>query len=84
MARTDVAGLEDEIMEERVDGFARGARPICVFCSSPWTDDMIEVLDVSASGGCETCGYGASVYGSVQIVCRSCDRLIYRKDGHLD
>lgn len=36
------------------------------FCSEPWTDDMIRVLDISCSEGCETCGNG--------------ERLIYRKE----
>lgn len=57
-----------------------GQAPICVFCNTPWTDDMIRVLDVEASGGCDTCGYGFYVSGSIDITCSNCKRLIYKKD----
>jgi len=55
-------------------------RPLCPFCSKPWTDDMIKVLDVSQSGGCDTCGHGATTTATVDITCDSCKRLIYRKE----
>lgn len=54
-------------------------RPLCPFCSAPWTDDMIDV-EASASEGCDTCGWGGGAYGEVRIVCASCDRLIYVKE----
>lgn len=57
-------------------------RPLCPFCSEPWTDDMIRVLDISCSEGCETCGYGSTGTATVDITCESCERLIYRKEFH--
>jgi hypothetical protein len=55
-------------------------RPLCPFCSAPWTDDMIKVEDVSCSQGCDTCGYGGSASGTVKIHCEACEKLIYQKD----
>jgi hypothetical protein len=62
------------------EGFVKGARPICGFCNAPWTDDMVRLLDVYSSGGCDSCGYGARSIATVDITCAACDRLIYRKE----
>ena len=32
-------------------GFQKGARPICMFCSAPWSDEMIKVYDIDARHG---------------------------------
>lgn len=66
---------------ERVDGFAPGARPLCVFCSSPWTDDMIRVYDVDAQHGDGSFDFGPeNEKATVDITCTTCGRLIYRKE----
>ena len=55
-------------------------KPTCPYCHAEWTDDMIKVEDISSSEGCDSCGWGAEVTGSVNIHCSSCKRLIYQKD----
>lgn len=55
-------------------------KPLCPFCSHPWTDDMVKVFTES-SGGCETCGYGGYTSYELDITCEECGKLIYRKEG---
>ncbi len=40
---------------------------------------MIKV-ESYASGGCPTCGHGERVWGTVDIHCSNCEKLIYRKE----
>ena len=62
-------------------GFAPGARPLCVFCGAPWTDDMVRVFDIDASHGCGSYDFGPeNQRATVDITCSTCDRLIYRKE----
>lgn len=68
--------------QPELDGFAPGARPICGFCNAPWTDDMLK-LQAEAD---EDWGYYPGdhcidgIDATVDIVCSSCNRLIYRKE----
>lgn len=63
------------------DGFQSGARPLCPFCSKPWTDDMISVYDIDASHGEGSYDFGPeNQRATVDISCSSCNRLIYRKE----
>lgn len=63
------------------DGFAEGARPICVFCNAPWTDDMIRVFNVDARHGQGSYDFGPEdERATIDITCTSCERLIYRKE----
>ncbi len=63
------------------EGFQPGARPICVFCNAPWTDDMIRVFDVDACHGEGSYYFGPeNERATVDITCSSCNRLIYRKE----
>jgi hypothetical protein len=66
-----------------VRGFTSGARPICVFCNAPWTDDMIRVYDVDASHRAGSYDVGPEdQQATVDITCTNCKRLIYRKAFH--
>lgn len=55
--------------------------PLCVFCSAPWTDDMVKVL---AEAEMEHGYYGDSYVDYIDVVvdvtCSTCRRLVYRKE----
>ncbi len=57
-------------------------KPLCVFCSKPWTDEMVQV---SASAELEHGYYPGEIDGCeidtvIDVICSSCDRLVYRKE----
>lgn len=56
------------------------SRVLCPFCSTPWTNGMVKLYEQHGSdcydSGC--CTYGTA---GVEIVCASCDRIIYKKEG---
>jgi len=56
------------------------SKPLCPYCKAEWTDDMIAVEELSASEGCETCGYGQEITGKVVITCSECKKVIYVKE----
>lgn len=71
---------ERKVAEQKVDGFAEGARPLCVFCNTPWTDDMIDIYDIDASHGPGSYDFGPeNETATLTVECSSCDRLIYSK-----
>lgn len=73
--------MSSDILETEPSGFAPGARPICVFCNEPWTDEMIKA---SAEAEMYDGYYGDSWVDHIDMViditCGSCKRLIYRKE----
>ena len=55
--------------------------PLCVWCSAPWTDDM---LTVSADAEMDN-GYYGDIFVEyidvvIDITCSTCKRLVYRKE----
>lgn len=56
--------------------------PLCVYCSAPWTDDM---LNVSAEADMDWGYYPGeasvdSVDVNIDVTCSTCKRLVYRKE----
>ncbi|MBV6487607.1 MAG: hypothetical protein GHHEDOFH_01554 [Pseudorhodoplanes sp.] len=71
--------------KKEIAGFQPGARPICAFCNAPWTDEMIRVYDVDARHGEGSYDFGPECQrATVDIECKSCGRLIYRKEYRAD
>ena len=67
--------------DPEVDGFAPGARPVCVVCNTPWTDDMISIYDIDAHHGQDSYDFGPEDQrATVDITCAHCSKLIYRKE----
>ncbi|MDP3938240.1 MAG: hypothetical protein Q8R92_08900 [Deltaproteobacteria bacterium] len=55
--------------------------PLCVFCSAPWTDDMMQVyakadLEVGYYGDVD----GVQIDMTIDVTCSSCNRVVYRKE----
>ncbi len=59
--------------KERDGDFTR--RPLCQFCSAPWTDNMI-ATEEELGGYYPTCAYSETY---LDITCHACGRLIHRK-----
>jgi hypothetical protein len=60
--------------------------PLCVFCSAPWTDEMLKVY---AKGDYDFGYYPGefSVDGydvTIDVTCSTCGRLVYRKEVRQD
>ncbi len=65
------------------EGFAVGSRPLCPFCSKPWSACMMGRFENSKLDT----GYYGDVYGvetTIDITCDGCERLIYRKEVEID
>jgi hypothetical protein len=69
--------MEGMVSKKRQQQF----RPLCPFCGAEWNDENVQVHDVYASGGCDTCGFGTRYSYTVEIKCHSCGRLMYQKEG---
>jgi len=83
--RPDHTIKEGSIMADLVGadgvGFVNGGRPLCGFCNTPWSDDMIRVFDVDATHGPDSYDMGPEdETATIDITCSTCDRLIYRKE----
>lgn len=52
--------------------------PLCVFCSAPWTDDMLKAYaEADVTFGDYGCVEAVEI--TVDVTCSSCRRLVYRK-----
>lgn len=72
-------------MNNEIDGFVDGARPSCVFCGMLWTDSMINIYDIDAAHGEGSYDFGPeNQTATLDIICSSCDRLIYSKEHRED
>lgn len=55
--------------------------PLCVWCSAPWTDDMLKVLAESEmEHGYYDDSWVAHTDVVIDVTCSSCKRLVYRKE----
>ena len=56
--------------------------PLCVWCSAPWTDDMVKVLAASEvqAGYYEGDIDSVDTVVNIDVTCSSCNRLVYRKE----
>jgi len=55
-------------------------KPICPYCRVEWNNKNVKIEDWDASEGCESCGYGRELKGTIIIKCHNCKKIIYRKD----
>ena len=56
--------------------------PLCVFCSAPWTDDMLKVFAEAEleHGYYEGDVSVESIDAMIDVTCSTCKRLVYRKE----
>lgn len=56
--------------------------PLCVFCKAPWTDDMLTVYAEADMdwGYYPGDGHVDHIDAKIDVVCSSCNRLVYRKE----
>ncbi|RTL04627.1 hypothetical protein EKK58_09970 [Candidatus Dependentiae bacterium] len=53
-------------------------KPLCPYCRKELSD--ANIVDLYASQGCDTCGYGQEITGKIEIHCDNCEKLIYVKE----
>lgn len=55
--------------------------PLCVWCSAPWTNEMLKVSSMAElESGYYGDSYLESIATTIDIKCSSCKRLVYRKE----
>lgn len=53
--------------------------PLCVWCSAPWTDDMLRAYaEADVSWGEYGQVDGITIH--IDVTCSTCKRLVYRKE----
>lgn len=53
---------------------------LCPFCSAPWSETNIRSYNLDAGDHCDSGRFWAECC-TIEIVCHSCNRLMYRKEG---
>ncbi len=66
---------------ERMDENSTKCEIVCPFCKSPWSDKNIHLYDLDAGDHCDSGRY-YSENCTVSIICHSCKREMYRKEGY--
>jgi hypothetical protein len=56
-------------------------KPLCIWCSAPWSDDNVQIEIEAEMDGYESTGFYCTAEGTVSIVCHACKREMYRKEG---
>ena len=56
--------------------------PLCVYCSAPWTDDMLKAYgEADIENGYYPEEYYFQAFNAViDVTCSTCKRLVYRKE----
>lgn len=72
------------IEEADKDGFNAAGRPLCPFCSKPWTADMVSLLAEASTYGCPSGGYDLVGTATLKIACDGCGRLLYSREVSTD
>jgi hypothetical protein len=79
MAKT--APFEGENSGSSPDAATSPPPPLCVFCNAPWTDDMLKIFGKTEieDGYYEGDYYLRDTDISIDVVCSTCKRLVYKK-----
>ena len=55
--------------------------PLCVFCNTPWTDEMVKVLaNAELADGYYGESHVDTIDVKIDVTCSTCHRLVYRKE----
>ena len=71
--------LRQDLLDDGKGGFQ--VKPLCPFCSEPWADDMVTMFYDEERWGSDSMGDFTAVEWQLDISCKSCGKLIYRKEG---
>lgn len=52
---------------------------LCPYCNAHYTTEMLETLDLCEGSYTPDC-YSSRIYGNIDIYCKGCKKLVYRKE----
>lgn len=70
--------FEKEREEKRLEDVVKELKIICPFCNAAYTAEMVDELEIA--GGCDTCGDDGDIYGTIDIICSNCKKIVYSKE----